>query len=751
MAYLMDGVSLVVTPQRQLNTGEQERALSELKMGEGAKTVPGTTSEMRMKEDRTQVVPVNPENDRANLGETEGDFGTLRTRDETLLQDSQVSGGKIKQGGKAMIETIATGREARESVSKDSKPNDGLGNAEREKTPDIQKPCTTETSQECVVLEMHQEGDSVKVTVAIAPSGLKDGCSEAKLDDGQRVETGSTDHLDESVKVSLSTNGDSCSLSLSVVHTQANSSKDPLEGLPPVHEESTGNADGDGVSVAQLKEEAEILEAEIDKERQTLQQEKQKLEEHLGVLMKVMEEHEEAESRASTPGNLQQLEAERLSLMKEIEQEKECLAAIVSTLASSMMSPRLESSVHEGARSLEHDLITLADGQGEGPPAGFDSTISCFAEQLAPQNDEGARTYEVAESRAIVNDSGVPIHYPAASSTTGEERRIAVLGDAGTQCVVELGASEKEYPAVVNIVEMYGEETPSSSLAMGEPGETRMIEAVLVKETGYEMRRVEGESGEVEDIVRVESEGQQHDTQLSDITNTGSPLPMDESIEQDGKLTVGGADRFRLRRKFEGGVITRSDGAKLNATILHVEKGGLLHRIATVKHDGEDYCVDAGLKENLDGSTPLSKIIGEYGHLAGNAFFDFIDRGIEDVNGEDVVGGILEAIAGDGKVQEMAIEGEDDCVDFDYLKRVSPEMSLDVLFAKHGHLAPLEGQGQVAKVTMVGLPVFWSFYGNVQYALAEIAENGETDVTLLRRAVVKHQGQSYLVDKDTFE
>ncbi|GMH40640.1 hypothetical protein BSKO_08544 [Bryopsis sp. KO-2023] len=339
--------SLVVTPQRQLNTGEQERALSELKMDEGAKTVPGTsqtTAEMRLEEVRTQVVPVNPENDRANLEETEGDPGTLRTCDETLLQDSQVSGGKIKQGGKAMIETIATGTEARESVSKDSKPNDGLGNAEREKSPDIKEPCTTETSQlsqECVVVEMHQEGDSVKVTVAIAPSGAEDGCSEAKLDDGQRVETGSTDHLDESVKVSLSTVGDSCYLSLAV-NTQANSLKDPLEGLPPVLEESTGDADGDGVSVAQLKEEAEILEAEIDKERQTLQQEKQKLEEHLGVLMKVMEEHEEAESRASTPGNLQQLEAERLSLMKEIEQEKECLAAIVSTLASSMISPRLD-------------------------------------------------------------------------------------------------------------------------------------------------------------------------------------------------------------------------------------------------------------------------------------------------------------------------------------------------------------------------------------------------------------------------
>ncbi|GMH36864.1 hypothetical protein BSKO_04737 [Bryopsis sp. KO-2023] len=618
-------LSLVVTPQRQLNTGEQERALSELKMGEGAKTVPGTsqtTSEMRMEEDRTQVVPVNPENDRANLGETEGDFGTLRTRDETLLQDSQVSGGKIKQGGKAMIETIATGTEARESVSKDSKPNDGLGNAEREKTPDIQKPCTTETSQlsqECVLLEMHQEGDSVKVTVAIAPSGVEDGCSEAKLDDGQRVETGSTDHLDESVKVSLSTDGDSCSLSLTV-NTQANSSKDPLEGLPPVHEESTGNADGDGVSVAQLKEEAEILEAEIDKERQTLQQEKQKLEKHLGVLMKVMEKHEEAESRASTPGNLQQLEvpspsespsfttsskrlfsnlikcssivdqAERLSLMKEIEQEKECLAAIVSTLASSMMSPRLESSVQEGARS--------------------------------------------------------------------------------------------------------------------------------------------------------------------DITNTGSPLPMDESIEQDGKLTVGGADRFRPRRKVEGGVITRSDGARINATIFHIEKGGLLHGIATVKHNGEDYCVDAGLLESLDGSIPLSKIIGEHGHLAGNVFFDFIDRGhgdIEDVNGEDVVGGILEAIAGDGKVQEMAIEGEDDCLDFDSLKRLSPEMPLDVLFAKHGHLAALEGQGQISKVTLIGRPVVWSFYGKVKYTLVEIPENGETCVTLLRKAVVKHQGQSYLVDKDTFE
>ncbi|GMH36899.1 hypothetical protein BSKO_04772 [Bryopsis sp. KO-2023] len=588
-------LSLVVTPQRQLNTGEQERALSELNMGEGAKTVPGTsqtTSEMRMEEDRTQVVPVNPENDRANLGETEGDFGTLRTRDETLLQDSQVSGGKIKQGGKAMIETIATGTEAKESVSKDSKPNDGLGNAEREKTPDIQGSCTTETSQssqECVVLEMHQEGDSVKVTVAIAPSGVEDGCSEAKLDDGQRVETGSTDHLDESVKVSLSTDGDSCSLSLTV-NTQANSSKDPLEGLPPVHGESTGNADGDGVSVAQLKEEAEILEAEIDKERQTLQQEKQKLEKHLGVLMKVMEEHEEAESRASTPGNLQQLEAERLSLMKEIEQEKECLAAIVSTLASSMMSPRLESSVQEGARS--------------------------------------------------------------------------------------------------------------------------------------------------------------------DITNTGSPLPMDESIEQDGKLTVGGADRFRLRRKVEGGVITRSDGARINATIFHIEKGGLLHRIATVKHNGEDYCVDAGLLESLDGSIPLSKIIGEHGHLAGNAFFDFIDRGdgdIEDVNGEDVVGGILEAIAGDGKVQEMAIEGEDDCLDFDSLKRLSPEMPLDVLFAKHGHLAAMEGQGQISKVTLIGRPVIWSFYGKVKYTLVEIPENGETYVTLLRKAVVKHQGQSYLVDKDTFE
>ncbi|GMH36862.1 hypothetical protein BSKO_04735 [Bryopsis sp. KO-2023] len=486
--------SLVVTPQRQLNTGEQERALSELNMGEGAKTVPGTsqtTSEMRMEEDRTQVVPVNPEKDRANLEEIEGDFGTLRTRDETLLQDSQVSGGKIKQGGKAMIETIATGTEARESVSKDSKPNDGLGNAEREKTPDIQGPCTTETSQlsqECAVLEMHQEGDSVKVTVAIAPSGLKDGCSEAKLDDGQRVETGSTDHLDESVKVSLSTDiGDSCSLSLSVVHTQANSSKDPLEGLPPVHEESTGNADGDGVSVAQLKEEAEILEAEIDKERQTLQQEKQKL-----------EEHEEAESRASTPGNLQQLEAERLSLMKEIEQEKECLAAVVSTLAGSMISPRLESSVHEGARSLEHDI------------------------------------------------------------------------------------------------------------------------------------------------------------QLSDITNTGSPLPMDESIEQDGKLAAGRADP--QKKKVKESVITRPDGARINATILHVEKGGVPHCIATVKHDGKDYCVDAGLLESLDGSIPLSKIIEEHGHLEGNAFFDFIDRShgdVEDVNGEDVVGGILEAIAGDGKVQEM--------------------------------------------------------------------------------------------------
>ncbi|GMH36868.1 hypothetical protein BSKO_04741 [Bryopsis sp. KO-2023] len=436
---------------------------------------------------------------------------------------------------------------------------------------------------------MHQEGDSVKVTVAIAPSGVEDGCSEAKLDDGQRVETGSTDHLDESVKVSLSTDGDSCSLSLTV-NTQANSSKDPLEGLPPVHEESIGNADGDGVSVAQLKEEAEILEAEIDKERQTLQQEKQKLEEHLGVLMKVMEEHEEAESRASTPGNLQQLEAERLSLMKEIEQEKECLAAIVSTLASSMMSPRLESSVQEGARS--------------------------------------------------------------------------------------------------------------------------------------------------------------------DITNTGSPLPMDESIEQDGKLTVGGADRFRLRRKVEGGVITRSDGARINATIFHIEKGGLLHRIATVKHNGEDYCVDAGLLESLDGSIPLSKIIGEHGHLAGNAFFDFIDRGdgdIEDVNGEDVVGGILEAIAGDGKVQEMAIEGEDDCLDFDSLKRLSPEMPLDILFEKHGHLAAMEGQGQISKVTLIGRPVIWSFYGKVKYTLVEIPENGETDVTLLRKAVVKHQGHSYLVDKDTFE
>ncbi|GMH36846.1 hypothetical protein BSKO_04719 [Bryopsis sp. KO-2023] len=372
-----------------------------------------------------------------------------------------------------------------------------------------------------------------------------------------------------------------------------------------------------------------------------------------------------------------------------------------------------------GARSLENSLTTLADGQGEGPPASFLSLISCFAEEVASENDEGsARTDEVDESRDLVKQSEV-----------------------------EQGAFEKEYPAVENNVESDAQERQSSSLTMGEPGETKMIKAVLGEE--------------------VELEGQEHDIQLSDITNIGSRLPVDESIEQDGKLAAGGADptRFTLREKVEGGGITRPDGARINATILHVEKGGLPHRIATIKHDGKDYCVDVDLLETLDGSIPLSKIIEEHGHLAGDAFFDVIDQGHgdkEDVNGEDVNGGnvngedvngedILEATVGDGKVQEMAIEGEDDRVDFHSLKRLSPEMPLDVLFAKHGHLAAMEGQAQIAKVTLIGRPVIWRFYGKIKYTLVEIPENGETYVTLLRKAVVKHQGHSYLVDKDTFE
>ncbi|GMH36866.1 hypothetical protein BSKO_04739 [Bryopsis sp. KO-2023] len=358
-----------------------------------------------------------------------------------------------------------------------------------------------------------------------------------------------------------------------------------------------------------------------------------------------------------------------------------------------------------------------------------------------PNIEDAGEVWEVSEPSVQL------IHYSAAPviSSTGEESQIAVLEDAGKE--LELGASEEEYPAVKNIVESYEKETPSSSLAMGEPGETRTIEAVLKVE---EVRSVEGGSGEVQDIERVESEGEEHDIQLRDITNIGSPLPIDESIEQDGKFAAGGADptRFTLRRKVEGGVITRSDGARIKATILQVENGGLPHRIATIKHDGKDYCVDAGLLESLDGSIPLSEIIEEHGHLAGGAFFDFIDRGDrENVNGED----ILEATAGDGKVQEMAIEGEDDCVDFDSLKRLSPEMSLDILFERHGHLAAMEGQGQISKVTLIGRPVIWSFYGKVKYTLVEIPENGETYVTFLRKAVVKHQGQSYLVDKDTFE
>ncbi|GMH42207.1 hypothetical protein BSKO_10126 [Bryopsis sp. KO-2023] len=132
-----------------------------------------------------------------------------------------------------------------------------------------------------------------------------------------------------------------------------------------------------------------------------------------------------------------------------------------------------ETSVQEGARSLEHALTTLADGEGEGPPASLVSMISCLPEQLASQKDEGsARTHEVAESGTLVNDSGVPIHCGGKS-------------------------------------------------------------------------------------------------------------------EQYGKLAVAGADptQFTLRRKVEGGVITRPDGARINATI------------ATVKHDGKDYCVDVSLLE----------------------------------------------------------------------------------------------------------------------------------------------------------
>ncbi|GMH36880.1 hypothetical protein BSKO_04753 [Bryopsis sp. KO-2023] len=387
-----------------------------------------------------------------------------------------------------------------------------------------------------------------------------------------------------------------------------------------------------------------------------------------------------------------------------------------------------------GARSLENASTTLDDdGQGEGPPAIFLSLISCFAEEPASENDEGsARTHEVSESRALFNDSRVPIHDSAATvvSSTGEERQIAVIEDAEKQSEVELGAFEEEYPAVQNIIELDATERQSSSLAMGEPGETKMKKAVL---------------GAV-----VELEGQEHGIQLTDITNIGSRLPNDESIEQDGKLAAGRADptRFTLKRKVEGGGITRPDGARINATILHVEKGGLPHRIATIQHDGKDYCVDVVLLETLDGSIPLSKIIEEHGHLAGDELFDLIDRGDkENVNGED----ILEATAGDGKVQEMAIEGEDDCVDFDSLERLSPEMPLDILFEKQGHLAAMEGQGQVAKVILIGRPVIWSFYGKIKYTLVEIPEKGETDVTILRKAVVKHQGQSYLVDKDTFE
>ncbi|GMH46040.1 hypothetical protein BSKO_14004 [Bryopsis sp. KO-2023] len=439
---------------------------------------------------------------------------------------------------------------------------------------------------------------------------------------------------------------------------------------------------------------------------------------------------------------------------------------------STVLTEISESNVQEGAKSLEHALTTLADAEGEGPPASLVSMISCFAEQLATQNDEeSAGTYEVTEVRTLVNDSGVPIHYSAATvvSSTGEERQIAVLEHAGKQYEVELGAFEDlaGYSSVENIVEMYGKEIPSSSLAVGEPEETKLIEAVLGEEIKYEVRRVEGESGDVEDIVRVEFEGQEHDIQLADIANMGSPLPIAELVEQYGKLAVGGADptRFTLRRKVEGGVIIRPDGASINATIFHVEKEGLPHRIATIKHDGKDYCVDVDLLESLDGSIPLSKIIEEHGHLAGSAFFDFIedrdDRGhgdIKDVNGEDVDYGILEAIAGDGKVEEMAIVnhgGEDYYVDFDSLKRFAAEMPLGILLAKHGYLAseglPLT-QGQITKIIIIGLRVVWSFSdGKVDYTLVEIPENGKTDGPIQRKAVVKHQGQNYLVDQDTFE
>ncbi|GMH42202.1 hypothetical protein BSKO_10121 [Bryopsis sp. KO-2023] len=140
-----------------------------------------------------------------------------------------------------------------------------------------------------------------------------------------------------------------------------------------------------------------------------------------------------------------------------------------------------ETSVQEGARSLEHALTTLADSEGEGPPASLVSMISCLPEQLASQKDEGsARTREVAESGTLVNDSGVPIHCGVATviSSTGEERQIDVLEDAGKQSEVELGALEEENPAVENILEMDGKEMLSSSLAMGEPGETKMTSSL---------------------------------------------------------------------------------------------------------------------------------------------------------------------------------------------------------------------------------------------------------------------------------